>query len=142
MTAPDGLTEQQVRDALNTVVDPCSAAIGVPAGINEMGLVRHVEVRPTRLLVQIAITDPGCVLGPSFVASARECLSVLAGSRSLDIVLSDWALWSEEDMSPEYRDRLESARSERRRQLPVVAVHRADPSRATAEVVRGGVEPA
>ena len=38
------MTAEEVRALLNAIVDPCSLAAGAPAGIDEMGLVRDVEV--------------------------------------------------------------------------------------------------
>lgn len=128
MTSTAGLTVQDVRRALNAIIDPCSIEAGLPAGLDDMGLVRNVEVRPGEVTVHLAITSPGCMMGPSFVSSAREALTKLPGISHADVVLSDWADWSEDAMSPDYRDRLERVRLQRRRRLPLLVVNRQTPN--------------
>ena len=41
VTAP---SEAEVRDRINTVGDPCSAAHGTPLGLEDMGLVEAVDI--------------------------------------------------------------------------------------------------
>jgi metal-sulfur cluster biosynthetic enzyme len=36
----------EIYQALDTIIDPCSAAAGVPCGIATMGLVREIALRP------------------------------------------------------------------------------------------------
>lgn len=114
---------EDVRSALNVIIDPCSVAAGVPGGLGDMGLIRYVEVKSDVLTVHIAITSQGCMMGPSFVASAREVLTKIPGVGQVDVILSDWAEWSEDAMSTDYRDRLAQARMQQRRRLTLVAVN-------------------
>ncbi|MBV9414806.1 MAG: DUF59 domain-containing protein, partial [Solirubrobacterales bacterium] len=77
------MTEQEVRSALNRIPDPCSVAAGATAGIAELGLLSEVAVENAsdgaRVRVAIRLTDPVCMMGAAFLASARELLSRLDG---------------------------------------------------------------
>lgn len=116
--------EEQVRATLDTVTDPCSQAAGAPAGLLEMGLVRSLEVHdgPEGALVRVAIgvTEPTCLMGPSFVSGARERLAAVPGVARVEVTLSGDADWSPLDMSPDYQARLAEHRRARRGSIAVV----------------------
>jgi metal-sulfur cluster biosynthetic enzyme len=116
--------ESRVRAALDTVRDPCSEVAGVPAGILEMGLVRSLDVHdgPDGALVRVAIgvTEPTCLMGPSFVSGARERLAAVPGVARVEVTLSSDPDWSPLDMSPDYRARLAEHRRTRRGSIAVV----------------------
>jgi metal-sulfur cluster biosynthetic enzyme len=109
--------EAEVRAALNEIVDPCSAAAGAPAGLDEMGLVREVEVRsePTgaRVRVTIGLTQPLCLMGIPFMNSARERLSGLPGVAEVEVSLASGIDWTPARLAPAYRERLERVRRSR-----------------------------
>lgn len=109
----------RVEAALNSVVDPCSAAAGAPAGLTEMGLVRGVEVAPgvaggQHVSVVIAVTHPGCMMAPVFAVRAERAVSELAGVESVDVDVDAGFQWSEEELSESYRSRLLDVRARRR----------------------------
>jgi metal-sulfur cluster biosynthetic enzyme len=112
-----GVDESAVRRALDRIVDPCSVAASAPAGLDSMGLVRDVVVRPgdtgARVAVRIAVTEPNCVMGPSFLASAREVLAAMEGVADVDVSLDDAGDWSPADMDPAYATRLADVRRQR-----------------------------
>lgn len=118
----DALVER-VRDALDDVRDPCSIAAGVPAGLVEMGLVRSLEVRDgpggATVRVAIGVTEPTCLMGPSFLTGARERLRTVPGVARVEVELSDDPDWSPRDMSPGYRARLSAHRRARRGAIAV-----------------------
>lgn len=108
--------ERDVRDRLNGIVDPCSAAAGAPAGLDDMGLIRKVliELAPKggiRLTVVIAVTEYGCLLGAAFAHSAYEILTNLADIEEVNVNLDSQFDWTPEDMTPAYRSRLASHRN-------------------------------
>jgi metal-sulfur cluster biosynthetic enzyme len=115
---------ERVRSALDEVRDPCSVAAGVPAGIVEMGLVRSLDVRdePGGAVVRVVIrvTEPTCLMGPSFASGARERLARVPGVARVDVELSDDPSWSPLDMAPGYRARLAEHRRARRGSFVVV----------------------
>jgi metal-sulfur cluster biosynthetic enzyme len=81
------VTASEVRDLLNTIVDPCSVAAGAPAGLADMGLVRTVEVDDHTVSVRIGLTEPGCMMGASFVVRARELLAAQPGVEAVTVEL-------------------------------------------------------
>lgn len=112
------LTEADVRRALDRITDPCSVAAGARAGISELGLVSGVSVEDSpkgaRVRVTIRLTDPVCMMGAAFLASARELVGGLDGVASAEVRLDERSDWAPADMAPSYRARLESARAARR----------------------------
>jgi len=113
------VTAARVQEILNTIMDPCSMNAGVPAGLVDMGLVRDVHVDKDRegrchVSVAIGVTEPTCVLLGSFANEAHERLSALSGVSSVNVRVLGDLQWSEDDLSPEYRVRLERLRREKR----------------------------
>jgi metal-sulfur cluster biosynthetic enzyme len=114
---PAAPSEAQVRAALDAVVDPCSAAAGAPAGLNEMGLVREVEVRPAstgaHVHVVIRLTAPTCLMGIPFLTSARQRLSELPGVAEVEVSLASGIDWTPAELPQRYAERLERLRARR-----------------------------
>lgn len=112
------MTAAEVRARLNAIVDPCSVAAGAPAGIDEMGLVRAVDVEATPggdvIRVRIGLTEPGCTIGASFVARAHECLEPLPGVASVEVTLQHDCDWTPADLDAGYARRLHVVRETRR----------------------------
>jgi metal-sulfur cluster biosynthetic enzyme len=115
VTAPDA---DQVRAVLNGIVDPCSAAAGAPAGLDDMGLVREVQVETgsegTVVRVMLALTEPTCLMGIPFMATARERLEALPGVIRAEVSLASGFEWTPAELSPSYAARLERVRARRR----------------------------
>lgn len=115
--------EQQVRAALNRVIDPCSVAAGCAAGLDDMGLVRSVSVRDTdagaAIEVVIAVTEYGCLMGAPFASEAFKALSALPGVAQIDVRLDERFDWEPEDMSEDYRARLQRHRAGRHGVIPI-----------------------
>jgi metal-sulfur cluster biosynthetic enzyme len=110
--------EQDIRAALDEIVDPCSRAAGAPAGLDEMGLVREVRIERgpagARVGVVLALTEPTCLMGIPFVRSARERLAAIDGVAEVDVSLAAGFEWTPAQLSPAYAARLERVRELRR----------------------------
>jgi metal-sulfur cluster biosynthetic enzyme len=123
-----GLTEDRVRDVLNGIIDPCSTAAGVPAGLHDMGMITDIQVRDDgaggqRVSVTIGLTDPTCMLMGSFANEARERLAGLAGVTGVEVRLDHELEWTPDRYSPHYRQRLAEHRAaQRARLLPLTPV--------------------
>jgi metal-sulfur cluster biosynthetic enzyme len=108
---------EAVWDALERIVDPCSAAMGVPAGLVSLGLVRDVQVNGPRdgatVDVTLCITEPGCLMAAVFKTTAERELSELQGVASVRVEVDHGYIWDPSDMAPAYRERLETARAAR-----------------------------
>jgi metal-sulfur cluster biosynthetic enzyme len=128
MTNPD-VTEERIRAAINTIVDPCSRAAGAPAGLDDMGLVRKLDVWPTDtgvgVHVVIGVTEYGCLLGPAFATQVQRVLGSLPGVEHLTVDLDAAFDWLPEDMSAAYQAKLAGRRQAGRAYfLPASAVVR------------------
>jgi metal-sulfur cluster biosynthetic enzyme len=112
------MTAAEVRARLNAIVDPCSLAAGAPAGIDEMGLVRAVDVDATPggavIRIRIGLTEPGCMIGASFVTRAHECLESLPDVASVKVTLEHDCDWTPADLDAAYAKRLHAVREARR----------------------------
>jgi metal-sulfur cluster biosynthetic enzyme len=113
-----GLTETNVRAALDAVIDPCSIVAGAPAGLIQMGLVRALDVADgeegATIRVRIGVTEPGCLMGASFAAQARAQLERLDGVAHIEIELDHANDWMPSDIDPAYQRRLDAVRAARR----------------------------
>ncbi|HWK43700.1 MAG TPA: iron-sulfur cluster assembly protein [Stellaceae bacterium] len=112
------ITETAIREALNTIIDPCSVAAGCVAGLDDMGLIRRVSLTEaeagTHVEVVIGVTEYGCLMGAPFASEAYKRLETLSGVASVEVKLDDAFDWVPERMSEEYRARLQTIRSKRR----------------------------
>jgi metal-sulfur cluster biosynthetic enzyme len=118
------IVECDVRAALNGIIDPCSSAAGCPAGLDEMGLVRAVEITSTAtgavVRVVIGVTEYGCLMGAPFAAEAYKRLEALPGVAVVTVELDQAFDWDRDDMSAAYRERLSRHRQRRGIGIPVV----------------------
>jgi ATP-binding protein involved in chromosome partitioning len=76
-------TEQQIREALRTVMDP---EIGRP--IEDLGMLRGVAVDGDRVVVDVLITIEGCPLKDRITADVTDALAPLEGVGGVDVRLS------------------------------------------------------
>ena len=117
-TASATLTAETVRSVLDQIIDPCSAAAGVPAGLCEMGLVRQLEILNTPhgaiIRVSIGVTEPLCFMALPFREEARQRLSELDGVKQVEVTIDHSMDWTESDMAPSYRQRVTVHRSQQR----------------------------
>jgi len=117
-TGPRVSLKETIYRALETIVDPCSQAMGAPAGLVSLGLVKEVEIeeRPGRkasVRVTLCITEPGCLMAAVFQEAAQRKLSSLPGVDEVEVLVDHGHVWDREQMEPEYRLRLERLRAER-----------------------------
>jgi metal-sulfur cluster biosynthetic enzyme len=123
-------SEAAVRAVLNEIIDPCSRVAGAPAGLVDMGLIRHLTVTPGVSTVDvhmvIGVTEYGCLLAPSFASEARKLLGALPGIGVIDIELDADFDWEPQDMSVAYRRQLAERRAATNQvMLPLRESHRA-----------------
>ena len=130
------ISEAQVRAALNTIIDPCSVAAGAPAGLQDMGLVRHVTIgslsdgqaggrAKVSVQVVIGVTEFGCLMGAPFAMEAQACLARLVDVDQVDVQLDGTFDWLPQDMDPAYRARLHSHRQQRANSVQPIRIQRA-----------------
>ena len=54
-------SEEDIRQILDDIKDPCSVAASVPMGLNEMGLIKSVGIDPDgHVDIELRLTSPFC----------------------------------------------------------------------------------
>jgi metal-sulfur cluster biosynthetic enzyme len=94
---PDGVTEEQVLDALRHVVDP---ELGI--NIVDLGLVYGVDISPDGVVhIEYTLTTMGCPIGPLIEHQMQSFLAGVPGIREVDAEMVLRPPWSPEMMSEE-----------------------------------------
>jgi len=124
--SPEALTAS-VWQALETITDPCSRAMGAPAGVVSLGLVRAVEVkhRPREgasVRITLCITEPGCLMAAVFQQTAQTELAQLPGVGNVAVVVDHGHVWDPSQMAPDYRSTLSRLRAERLERMRALRV--------------------
>jgi metal-sulfur cluster biosynthetic enzyme len=105
-----------IRAALDRVVDPCSAAMDVPLGLAEMGLVASIaDDGHGTVDVVLQMTSPCCAYGPRLADAARRELERLPGVVHAAVTIDHTAEWTPADMAPRALSRLAVRRRDTRR---------------------------
>lgn len=116
--------EQRIRARLDQVKDPCSVSSGRPMGLDEMGLVRSVDVSADgEVTVVLRLTSPFCEMIGFLKSSAIGEIEQLPGVASVAVESDSGFEWSPEDMAPH----LQQQRAERLasyRLLPLTTTRR------------------
>ncbi|WP_433503152.1 metal-sulfur cluster assembly factor [Pseudonocardia halophobica] len=101
MPAP---SEAEVRDRINTVGDPCSAAHGMPLGLTDMGLVETVAVGDDGAVeVRLRLTSPCCGMVGYFVDEVSRRVGELPGTSAVDVSVDAGLDWTPDMMSDRAR---------------------------------------
>lgn len=102
-----------VTAALDRVVDPCSAAMGLHLGLAELGLVDAVEVDGGTVRVRLVTTSPGCRFGPAMATALGDALREVPGVDAAEVELDPAAVWTEGRMAPAAAAALAAGRAQR-----------------------------
>lgn len=101
--------------AVDRVVDPCSAAMGLPIGLAELGLATvHVldsNEAQAQVRVRLCLTSPCCAYGPTMAGAIEQELTALKWVRSASVEIDHAAMWTESRIAPEAAARLAMRRS-------------------------------
>ena len=100
-------TVEAVREQLDEIVDPCSAATGSNLDIVEMGLVDTIEIDDGHVDVRMRLTAPTCHMVPYFVREVEDLVGDLSGVDSVELETDYGLEWTEEMMSDEAREHRE-----------------------------------
>lgn len=110
MATPSGPSETTVREQLDEVIDPCSAANGTDLSLVDMGLVDTIAIDGAEVTVSIQLTTPGCTMAPYFVDEIDDRVGGLPGVNAVAVEFDDGFTWRPSMMTDE-------AREKRRQQL-------------------------
>ena len=112
MPVPTLELESGIRSCLRQIKDPCSVATGHPLDIEEMGLVRSVEVDGdgARAVVDLRLTSPTCMLVGFFVTEIQKLVAeALPQIAEVEVRFDQGLEWTPDLMS----EQVKSARAER-----------------------------
>ena len=107
---------EYIRRTADTIHDPCGMATGVRLGLNEMGLLRRVEIEPDAegwsVWIQLRLTSPGCVYFFAFKDNLEERLMAHPQITNVVVEWDPTLDWTPEDLSPAAQSKLEKRRRE------------------------------
>lgn len=96
--APGVVSEDQVKLALRRVKDP-----DLNLNILDLGLVYGIEVKGTKVKVDMTLTSPGCPSGPEIMGNAEQEIKALPGVENVEMNLVWMPFWTPEKMEPRVR---------------------------------------
>lgn len=95
---PAVVSEDQVKLALRRVKDP-----DLNLNILDLGLVYGIEVKGSKVKVDMTLTSPGCPSGPEIMTNAQEEIKTLPGVDDVEVNLVWTPFWTPEKMEPRVR---------------------------------------
>ena len=105
-TVPAVEIEARVRSCLRQINDPCSVATGHPLHLEEMGLVKSVDIddEGRRAVVDLRLTSPTCVMVGYFVTEIRKLVEeAVPEIRDVEVRFDRGFDWTPQMMSEEVR---------------------------------------
>lgn len=90
--------DDQIKDVLSGVHDPCSVAAGRPMSLLDMGLVLDWTFESGLLTVRFCVTSASCSMAPHFTEAAKQELLKLDGIAAVNIEIDTQHLWLPEQM--------------------------------------------
>jgi metal-sulfur cluster biosynthetic enzyme len=106
MTVVSEELETRIRDCLHQIKDPCSVATGYPLHLEEMGLVKSIEIDAAagRAVVDLRLTSPTCVMVGYFVTEIQKVVTeAIPEIRDVKVLFDHGFDWTPDMMSAEVR---------------------------------------
>ncbi|MBL0923793.1 MAG: DUF59 domain-containing protein [Sphingomonadaceae bacterium] len=91
--------DEQIRDILACIYDPCSIAAGRPVSVLDMGLVRRWELHHRTLSITFCVTFAGCTMAPHFTEAAARDLTQIDGIDRVETHIDTDFAWTPELMT-------------------------------------------
>jgi metal-sulfur cluster biosynthetic enzyme len=109
----DAAVRDQIRRVLDEIKDPCSVAASVPMGLDEMGLVKSVDISPTgRVDIELRLTSPFCEMIAFLRNETLRRVGELPGVTEVCVRHDSWLDWDPDMIAADAR-----ARRQRRLQM-------------------------
>jgi metal-sulfur cluster biosynthetic enzyme len=114
MTATQTISEDDVRNQLREIVDPCSESRGIGNNIIDMGLLDSIEIENNEVTVYMRLTSPACHMVSYFDREVETQVETIDGVKSATLETDSGLNWDKNEMTPEGRRRREEYISELR----------------------------
>lgn len=104
-----------IRDRLENVIDPCSAANGTNLSIIEMGILDEIVINENHVHVELMLTSPMCTMVPYFVKEIHNELIQLPEITEVEVSGDNGLRWTPSMLTEEAelkRKRVLDARDE------------------------------
>ena len=103
---------QRVRQALETVRDPCHVLSGHDISILDLGLVNEVSRVGDVIEVSVTFTEPTCVFADRIVADLEDLAARLPGVSKVAVTVEPLPIWEPSRMSTRARRLFDARRAE------------------------------
>ena len=115
---------REVLRRLDQIQDPCSVAGGTPMGLNEIGLVRSVDVSADGdVAIDLRLTSPFCHMIGFMRKTAIEKCSGIEGVHEVDLKGDAGLDWDPSMISPAAEQRRQARIDDASRRLPLQPQH-------------------
>jgi len=104
-----------IRDRLENVIDPCSAANGTNLNIIEMGILDEIVINNDHVHVKLMLTSPMCTMVPYFIKEIHNELTQLPEINDVEVSGDNGLRWTPSMLTEEAeikRERVLDARDE------------------------------
>lgn len=93
--------EDEVRRILDDIKDPCSVAASVPMGLDEMGIVKAIQIhRDGRVDVEFRLTSPFCEMIAYMRNEAIEKIGRIPGVTAVLVTHDSGLDWDHDRIAP------------------------------------------
>ena len=99
------ISEEAVREALKTVIDPELFINIVDLGLVYTVTTTEVEDK-SKVSIEMTMTSPACPAGPQLLAQSKTAVGQLPGVSEVEIKLVMTPPWTPDRMTEEARDQL------------------------------------
>ncbi|MBV1900614.1 MAG: hypothetical protein KUG56_02965 [Kordiimonadaceae bacterium] len=114
----------KVEDAANEIHDPCALARGMNIGVTDMGMIRHITLKPETgsglkdgdlwaVIMRIRLTAPACTYMPYFEKHIKQAVLAIPEVSDFFIEWDGNFDWTPENMS----DSAKAMMAERQKRL-------------------------
>ncbi|THE64046.1 DUF59 domain-containing protein [Salinadaptatus halalkaliphilus] len=107
------MDDARVRERLDEIVDPCSAANGTDLSIVSMGLIDEIDIDDGHVTVSMHLTTPFCMQIPFFIDEVEDRVGSLEGVDTVTLETDSGVEWHQDMMSEEARRKREQRKQSR-----------------------------
>jgi metal-sulfur cluster biosynthetic enzyme len=93
-----------VLNAIDSIADPCSQALGRPVGLVGMGIIERVDIVGAHVTISVLPTFPNCMFRGVFEEEIARLVASIAWCEAVSVCfVSAESIWDEQRLSDEAR---------------------------------------